>query len=709
MKHICITILSIFCFSATFSQYNISSGGSVYTCGGTFTDSGGSGGDYGVSEDYVFTICPGASETDDVIRMTFTQFCVESAKKGECTDILYLYQGDAAYYAASGDAGVAPTSFDDSYCGTTNPVIIATSASGCLTFRFISSDKKNQCGWSANISCQTPCQTAIASLASIAPLSICPASALNPGTPIVSFDASGSSEGGYSSGPHNDSGDPNFIEIDEYVFDWGDGTSTTNTTDGTETHSYTTPGVYKVSVSVTDNNTDIYPNGCPSTNAVTRDIAVTTEPAITEPSTTANCGGCVNLDAIGETRTVSEAPPTVNASPTSLPDGDGNSWVNSVDYGGYFPDGSVVTSGCYPTVCFEIDHSYVGDLTIELVAPTGEVLLLWNRQGGDVNFGDCTPPLDDGAAGCGRTYCWVDGGAATIPVDAGTACGGCPTGETGNFAVAGTYAPFGGNFNTLDGADLNGSWSLRVTDNLNLDDGTLHGWSMTFPTACYKTLTEISPSISTVTWNDTSPFTSTGGSSSGIAPAPGDPCPAGATCDGTTVNATGNVCYAAGVSGNFNYNFTVEDEFGCQYAGQASVVVTCALASDNLVFSGKNDGAVNTLNWVVFESDQYSSYEIERMTANSSWELINKTNSNNSKAYIYHDRSFDIGDNYYRVKGYDQTGVVDISDVIVIDNRNNVKNIKRVYNVYGQEVPITQKGLLIIEYGDGTIEKKYIK
>ena len=57
-------------------------------------------------------------------------------------------------------------------------------------------------------------------------------------------------------------------------------------------------------------------------------------------------------------------------------------------------------------------------------------------------------------------------GGTTYGTDAGTdnTCGACDASlELGGYYSAGTYAPNGGNFNSLLGADLNGTWSINIT------------------------------------------------------------------------------------------------------------------------------------------------------------------------------------------------------------------------------------------------------
>jgi len=66
--------------------YTINTGGSVSTCGGTFYDSGGSGGSYGNTELYTMTFC--SDQPGDEIQFDFSLWDLEN-----CCDFLTIYDG----------------------------------------------------------------------------------------------------------------------------------------------------------------------------------------------------------------------------------------------------------------------------------------------------------------------------------------------------------------------------------------------------------------------------------------------------------------------------------------------------------------------------------------------------------------------------------------------------------------------------------------
>jgi len=100
----------------------------------------------------------------------------------------------------------------------------------------------------------------------------------------------------------------------------------------------------------------------------------------------------------------------------------------------------------------DITHTFDGDLEIELVSPAGTALMLSDNNGGaGDNYIDTV---------------FMDGGADI---------------NTGSAPFTGTFEAEGGTFAaTYDGEDVNGDWTLRVTDTFGGDDGTLDSFCISF-------------------------------------------------------------------------------------------------------------------------------------------------------------------------------------------------------------------------------------
>ena len=107
-------------------------------CGGNFSDSGGSSGNYANNQNLVTVLCP--DTTGDVVTVSFSSF---NTLVG---DILYIYNGNNTGGTLLG-----------SYSGTNLPPSFTSSdATGCLTFHFVSNASGVASGWTSNISCGPP-------------------------------------------------------------------------------------------------------------------------------------------------------------------------------------------------------------------------------------------------------------------------------------------------------------------------------------------------------------------------------------------------------------------------------------------------------------------------------------------------------------------------------------------------------------------------
>jgi subtilisin-like proprotein convertase family protein len=107
------------------------------------------------------------------------------------------------------------------------------------------------------------------------------------------------------------------------------------------------------------------------------------------------------------------------------------------------------------TVCLNLTHTYLADLTIELVAPDGTVKTLANGVGGG----------DDNMSGT----CFNASAATSI--------------QSGTAPFTGTFKPMGQMGAVNNGQNPNGLWFLRVTDGYGADEGAVQDWSITFGAA----------------------------------------------------------------------------------------------------------------------------------------------------------------------------------------------------------------------------------
>jgi subtilisin-like proprotein convertase family protein len=183
-----------------------------------------------------------------------------------------------------------------------------------------------------------------------------------------------------------------------------------------------------------------------------------------------------------------------------LPDGTGISYTNSISINDFNVGQNLSSIQQINAICATLEHSYAGDLSIELIAPNGAAIQL--KGVGNTNSGvaacNLGEPVASGpsdtwsnsnlSAGVGYQYCWTS--TPTYPTMIGMISPSSPgppptytyTTLAGNtytdyYLPAGSYTPRQSFFGLL-GTPLNGNWTLRITDNYIQDNGYLFDWSI---------------------------------------------------------------------------------------------------------------------------------------------------------------------------------------------------------------------------------------
>ena len=161
------------------------------------------------------------------------------------------------------------------------------------------------------------------------------------------------------------------------------------------------------------------------------------------------------------------------------------SYTSTLEFIG-FPDGAKLTDpNKLLNVCVTMEHSYLRDLQMELITPDGNVFILdkfYTRMGSEIFLGkpnesdESGPPIP----GTGMKYCWTPAAMSEmINHTTGAVAASTMTANGDTTLSPGDYqssVPW----STLQGATLNGKWTMRVTDLWGQDNGFMFSWSIAF-------------------------------------------------------------------------------------------------------------------------------------------------------------------------------------------------------------------------------------
>ncbi|MBI4648374.1 MAG: PKD domain-containing protein, partial [Bacteroidia bacterium] len=525
---------SLFAQSYEIDTYN---GQTVSTCTGTFYDSGGPSGDYNNSEDYQVTFCssiPGAQ-----IMVEFTSFQAESPT----FDNLTAYQG-------IGTGGTLIGSWGNN---TLQGLTLESTSSGCITFVWHTDGSVIYPGWTANISCTFPCQDFTVDI-------------VNTSIPYTSGDTIDLCQGqsitftAAGTYPNNNLNYPQSDTTTTFQWDFGDGQQGTGQT---ITHTFTDGGGYFVTL----NAYDVY--NCDNVNYVVNMIRVSTTPTFVGTNIiedTVCAGETINFNGFIQTEPWELAVPPPWAGTTFLPDDASGFYQTAITYEIFTPGQTLTDIYDIESLCLTMEHSYLGDLTLQLICPSGQTmtLVLYDAPQYPVSCGGTflgVPIDDDGNLnpGTGYEYCW------TPVATNGTIQDNC--GGWGTTLPSGDYEPLDPWTNLL-GCPLNGDWQIYIFDNLYSDNGYIFQWMIDFDPSIIPTnlwVFENSYNPADYIWSGNNITSQTNGV-------------------GTAIPMS---------TGNVNYTFTAIDDFGCSYDTTISVYVLSAgspgCCSMPAPYAGAND------------------------------------------------------------------------------------------------------------------------
>lgn len=470
MRKVLLTIL----FSIPlwlFAQTNINmQTGSFTTCSGYLYDSGGpgaTGNQYANNENYTLTICP---STNNYVTLNFITWDLGAG------DVLTVYNGNNTSAPVIGV-----------YDNTSLPTTVASSAtgnaSGCMTLVFTSDTGGVGLGWAAQISCFAPCQTFSVEIDSLSHdttggfIDMCQGDTLR----IWAKGNYGQNNTWYNQNDNN------------VAFNWYIGRSLDSVMNqNVLVYPFDTAWGTRILVKAKDSM------GCDNVNPFELIARVSTTPNMS------NVGMLHDTICFGETNTISLAAQTTCWSNTdsgfiagtlALPDGSSSNpgvYPSTLSFSMFTPGDTVDALTDIIRVWVNMEHSYIGDLSLTLGCPNGNSVVLKSFPGGAGNWlgQPCDGSLN--VPGNGWLYQWpVNTTPANGTLVASTAVATtdfCIPTNNGNTKPASTFTPVTP-FTNLIGCPLNGTWTLTVVDQYAIDDGTLFGWGLNFDSTLYPSTT----------------------------------------------------------------------------------------------------------------------------------------------------------------------------------------------------------------------------
>lgn len=518
-----------------------------------FYDDGGSASDYSLNFNDTITFCPDLPNGPKLAAIfgTTSNFTWDI----DATDTLYVFDGPDVNAPLLGafNSGTSPTGFSlqSSY---------ANNSSGCLTFVFVSDGSGNGTGWEANISCVNPPQPIGPHIEayingsgsnSLVPsdtgyVDVCPGDSVllvaNPDL-LYSFENTGL---GYSQ------------DVDDLTYVWNFSDGTTGANNDSVWFVPPSSNGFLVQLSITDDY--------PQTVLMNCRVRVSVPPVFdgTGPVDDTVCfnqetillGGANSQDTVGiQFPGGSFQFGGVVAGSTPLPDGSGPpGYTTDITMGGFAPGSTFTSPTDLQSICIDIEHSYLGDLDINLICPNGQQMVIHQYPGGGNTF--LGNPWDGAqqanGAGDGLTYCFDGTNTNGLLVNGPTQAA---TNTPGNTIVPGTYQP-SGSFNDLIGCPLNGDWTIEIIDNLGSDDGYIFEWGLTFDPSLFLNNESYQNTLVDSYWSSDPTITS-------------------------GVNNDTLITVLPDSVGDFNYTFNVVDDFGCHYDTVVSIHVLDTIATVN--------------------------------------------------------------------------------------------------------------------------------
>jgi subtilisin-like proprotein convertase family protein len=229
-----------------------------------------------------------------------------------------------------------------------------------------------------------------------------------------------------------------------------------------------------------------------------------------------------------------------------LPDGSGFSWESTIEITDAGPGTTVSAGNQITEIWANLEHSYLGDLDIEITCPNGSSVTLQEQGGGSCNLGIpwATAPVDGQSnittQGTGFIYSWNM--EAELSLEEGCvgmvefANGDGPDVYSDSQVLEGYYLP-DESMDSLIGCPVNGTWTMTITDNIGADNGWNFGWGLNFSQDVLPPDSVYTITITDLTWE----------------------------LGGEEISSNGILQDILSETGVIEYDLVIRDESGCDY------------------------------------------------------------------------------------------------------------------------------------------------
>ncbi|GEO10864.1 hypothetical protein SAE01_33600 [Segetibacter aerophilus] len=574
-------------------------GATITTCTGKFFDSDPTN-NYNPNENYSVTFCSGTG--NKIIQVVFSSISIAAG------DTLFSFDGNSI------NSPVLDTFTNSTQNGLYYTPSLSN-ASGCITFKFVSNGLEERSGWEADIRCIFPCKQKITG--SIFSL---PAKDATGYTNVCFGDAIN-----FSAAIQYPDNNVVYHQSDSTsIFHWvfGDGKDTTGKNLLSVKHLYNRAGGYYARLTITDSN------GCSNTEPFRFPVRTSLKPifSITPPpyiclfdTATLQPTATTNRQPTVTTPVGSFVTLPVSGDSVFLPDNPPQCFTSSIVIEQFAPNQTLQNLEDLQGIFMNMEHSYLGDLTISIEAPNGAKVFLKTTVEGSANdgtflgepvdeslWGDPTDNNFSKTRGKGYDYSFSNTPEHGTMWDEVSKYNYSYTDNGGQVITQHYYLPAGSykseeTLLPLIGTPLNGRWTIEICDKQAIDNGFVFNWKVEFKKSIFPNAETYTVPIISQVWAPAVGVVSTNQATALVSPR------------------------AAGV---FPYTYHVKDAYGCSYDTTIRLTVNPipakpSLADDTTICNGgslmlsvANFATTNNYHW---SNSQKGTSNIIVKSAGSYW------------------------------------------------------------------------------------------